>query len=66
MTLAPEEAYHTNHAYELHIFDLRDQAAVENLYHARAIWQTDSDIEALDEDRFVLVVRLGAAKRLPS
>jgi hypothetical protein len=41
------------------LFDLRDAGAVEELHRARAVWQDQSDIEALDEDHFILIVRPG-------
>ena len=37
-------------------YDLRDDYAVQTLHAERAHWQGLSDIEALDEDHFVLVV----------
>jgi len=46
------------------LFDLRDPSAVEGLHRGRSIWQGDSDIEALDEDHFILVIRPGAALEL--
>jgi hypothetical protein len=45
------------------LFDLRVSEAVEKLHHLRAVWQQDSDIEALDEDHFALMLRPGAAAR---
>ena len=46
------------------LFDLREPGAAEMLHQQRAFWQGDSDIVALDEDNFVLVVWPGAARRL--
>jgi hypothetical protein len=37
-------------------YDLRDDYAVQALHAERAYWQGHSDIEALDEDHFVVVV----------
>ena len=45
------------------IFDVRCAKAVERLHRERTAWQADADIEALDEDHFVLVVRPGGAAR---
>ena len=45
------------------LFDLRDPAAVERLHRERAGWQADSDIEALDEEHFVLLVYASEARR---
>ena len=41
------------------LFDLRIPGAAARLNRERAIWQTLSDIEALDENHFALTVRLG-------
>ena len=58
--IAPhEEVYPTERIETWVLFDLRDAGAVEELHHARAVWQGQSDIEALDEDHFALIVRLG-------
>jgi hypothetical protein len=57
-------SYQSNPECLVVLFDLRSPNAVEELHRGRAIWQEDSDIEALDEDHFVLVVRPGAARRL--
>jgi hypothetical protein len=46
------------------LFDLRIPSAVERLHRERAAWQEQSDIEALDEDHFILIVRPGGAQRL--
>jgi hypothetical protein len=46
------------------LFDVSDPDEAEALHHARAVWQGASDIEALDEDRFILIVRPGGARRL--
>jgi hypothetical protein len=45
------------------LFDLRDFQAVEELHRLRAVWQEASDIEALDEDHFALLLRPGGAAR---
>jgi hypothetical protein len=39
------------------LFDLRDARAAEALRLARALWQGQSDIQALDEHHFALTVR---------
>ncbi len=48
------------------IFDLRLPGAAERLHRERAVWQEESDIEALDKDHFVLIVQAGGARRLVS
>jgi hypothetical protein len=63
--LRASQSYQNNDRCILIILvDLRSPDAVENLHHLRAVWQDDSDIEALDEDHFVLIVRPGGAQRL--
>jgi hypothetical protein len=46
------------------IFDLRIPCIAEQLHRERAAWQECGDLEALDEDHFVLVVRPGGAQKL--
>jgi hypothetical protein len=43
------------------LFDLRIPGSAERIHRERALWQERSDIEALDEDHFILVIRPGAA-----
>jgi hypothetical protein len=57
--IVPQESYaKAKIAIWVH-FDLRDAGAAEELHHARAVWQGQSDIEALDENHFALTVRPG-------
>jgi hypothetical protein len=60
---APQGGYQSSSLSTIIIFDLRCTSAVERLHRERAAWQADADIEALDEDHFVLVVRPGGAER---
>jgi hypothetical protein len=46
------------------IFDLRDSEAVAELHRLRWTWREFSDIEALSEDCFALILRPGGARRL--
>jgi hypothetical protein len=48
------------------LFDLRVPGAAKQLHLERAAWQEQADMEALDEDHFVLIVRPGGALRLAS
>ena len=50
--------------YELAIYDVRIPGAAERLHNERAAWQEQSDIEALDQNHFVLIVQPGGARRL--
>jgi len=58
--IPPTAFYPSNAECIILIFDLRDPRAVQSLHHERAVWQGDSDIKALDEDHFVLIVRPGS------
>jgi hypothetical protein len=46
------------------LFDLRLPGTVGRLHRERAAWQAQSDLEALDENHFVLLVRPGGVQRL--
>jgi hypothetical protein len=46
------------------LFDLRLPGIADRLDRERAAWQAQSDIEALDENHVVLIVRSGGARRL--
>jgi hypothetical protein len=59
MASAPTQFYPKTPECLIVLFDLRIPDAAEELHHARAAWQEDSDIEALDEDHFILIVRPG-------
>jgi hypothetical protein len=64
MTLPLEALYPGAPDCVIVLFDLRDSEAVEKLHRERAAWQEQSEIEALDGDHFVLVVRPGGAQEL--
>jgi hypothetical protein len=57
--IAPQENHPNERTGVWVLFDLRDAGAAEELHHARAVWQGQSDIEALDENHFALTVRPG-------
>jgi len=63
MGFAPNEANQRSGEVTLIIFDVRCAKAVERLHREQAAWQADANIEGLDEDHFVLVVRPGGAVR---
>ncbi|HZY66787.1 MAG TPA: hypothetical protein VFE21_13035 [Rubrobacteraceae bacterium] len=48
----------------LMLFDIRLPGMAERLHRERAAWREYGDIEALDENHFVLIVRLGGAQGL--
>ena len=61
--LTPRKAYRNSAEFTLIIFDLRIPGAAERLHSERAAWQECADIEMLDFDHAVLIVRPGAARR---
>jgi hypothetical protein len=61
-TLTPPEVYPNRGTYSLTIYDLRVPQSVTCLHRERAIWQERSQIEALDEDHFILVVRASGSE----
>ncbi len=63
--IPPQQDYHVSEPPALLIsFDLRDPEAVQQLHHERAAWQEQGDLEALDENHCVFIIRPGGAKRL--
>jgi len=50
--------------YIIILFDLRLPSTADRLDRERAAWQAQCDIEALDENHFVLLVRPGGARRV--
>jgi len=61
--IRPRSVYPYREAYELAIFDVRIPDVAERLDRERAAWQECGDIEALDENHFVLIVRAGGVRR---
>jgi hypothetical protein len=63
--IRPQLLYRANRSHCIAVlFDLSNPEEVEALHRARAVWQEDSDILALDEDHFILIVRPGGVSRL--
>lgn len=62
--IAPNQSYHEGKTETLVVFDVRIPGAAERLYSERAAWGEYGDIEALDREHYVLVVRPGGARRL--
>ena len=60
MLTPPRQVYPNNAKAIWMVYDLRYPEACQLLHEQRAAWQEHSDIEALDEDHFVLVIQLGA------
>ena len=59
-----KQLYPSSSECMLVLFDLRLPETTEWLHRERAAWQEHSDIETLDQDHFVLIVRPGGARRL--
>jgi hypothetical protein len=64
--LTPNRDYRSSEEYTLVIFDLRVPGGVERLDSERAAWREYADIELLDFDHAILIVRPGTARRLAS
>jgi hypothetical protein len=55
---APKCEFYSRGETEVRIlFDLTISGSAERMHRERAVWQERSDIEALDEDHFVLIIR---------
>ncbi len=55
MFASPTE-YHGSEPYNLVVFDIRYSGVAQRLHRGRALWQERSDIEALDQNHYVLLV----------
>jgi hypothetical protein len=64
--LRPDAVYPSSSPCIVVLFDLREPGAAQDLHQARGVWQEDSDIEALDEDHFALLLRRSAGRRFMS
>jgi hypothetical protein len=58
------QVYPTNKTETLVLFDLRIPGIAERLHRERAVWQGWSEIEAIDKNHFMLIVRPGGIRRL--
>jgi hypothetical protein len=62
--IAPSCEFYLEKETEVRIlFDLRIPGCAERIHRERALWQEQSDIEALDENHFILAIRRRAADR---
>jgi hypothetical protein len=60
--VAPRCEFYPESETEVRIlFDLRIPGSAERIHRERALWQEQSDIEALDIDHFILIIRPDAA-----
>jgi hypothetical protein len=63
MGSAPKRLYPSSSEYIIVLFDLRLPGTADRLEREREVGQAHSEIEALDENHFVLLVRPGSARR---
>ena len=61
---ASSQFYPYDQEYQPVVFDLRVLDAPERLHRERSAWKDQADIEMLDHDHAVLVIRSGSARRL--
>ena len=62
--IAPKTLYPNSSECMVVLFDLRLPSTAGRLHREHAAWQEQSDIEALGENHFAFIVRLGGAQRL--
>ncbi len=62
--MALNQEYHRSPPKTLAIFDVRLPRVSDRLHRERAAWGEDADLEAVDQDHYVLIVRAGGAQRL--
>ena len=65
-TLTLDRAYLNHRGYTLTVFDLRIPGSAERLHRERAARREYAEIEMLDYDHAILIIRPGAARRLAS
>jgi len=61
MTAPPQRLYRNHPKCLVVVFDLREPGGPSELHKQRAAWAEYSDIEALDEHHFALLIRPGGA-----
>jgi hypothetical protein len=64
VTLAPRPLYASDPECTAILFDLRYLEACEQVHCLRAVWQADSDLEALGPDRMVVYLFPGTDRRI--
>lgn len=64
MSRAAEEYDDISRSYELVIFDVRVPDAKERFDSERAAWAERGDVEMMDFDHPILIIRAGGALRL--
>jgi hypothetical protein len=64
MTFAPRPLYASDPECIVILFDLREPEAPEQVHCLRAVWQAESDLEALGPDHMIVFLFPGAGWRL--
>ena len=59
-----EESYSVHETEDRVLLDVRIPEAAKQIHRERWVWQENADIESVEEDFFVLIIRPGAAGRL--
>jgi len=62
--LTPHKAYRRGAEFTLILFDLRIPGAAERFHRERWAWAEAGEVEMLDQDHPVLIVRPGSSRRL--
>jgi hypothetical protein len=62
--IAPQRLYLSHPECIAILFDLRSPKACERVHHLRAVWQGDSDLEALGRDHMVVYLFPGTDRRI--
>ena len=62
--MTPHEVYPKSGAYILVISDLRVPGTAKRLLHELEAWRGHANLEAVDDDRFALIICPGLAGRI--
>jgi hypothetical protein len=64
VTLAPRPLYASDSECLVVLFDLRDPEACEQVHRLRAVWQAESNLEALGPDHMAVFLFPGTTRRV--
>lgn len=64
VTLAPRPLYASDPKCIAILFNLREPEVCEQVHRLRAVWQADSDLEALGPDHMIVFLFPGATQRV--
>lgn len=62
--IAPESVYPKPTESIIEVFDVRILRTAGRFHSERAAWKDCGEVEALDKDHYVLIVRPGGARRI--